>query len=304
MGNTDGLLHNPQAVAHIANTNTLLVCDTNNHRAQVFSLHDNGAQFQRSIGRHGGGDGQLVFATGIAVTRDGKQMVVADYGNHRLQLFDIDSGSFVRAIGWCGGGEGQLCNPQGVAVDRHRRAFVADYGNGRIQVFKLDDASFVRSISSRGVGQSQLLSPHGIAVDDAGRIVVVSDCGNHCISVFDTMGQFLHRLGAQGSDIGMFNNPLGLAMFVANGINRPAEHAGSTGGNGSLRQVAMGISMSVSGDGEEFQVLHDAEHVDRSDNNDNDDNDNDDDTHVVIVVCDSLNRRLQLIEYAIEPLDT
>ena len=39
------------------------------------------------VGAHGSGDGLLIEPTGVAVTADG-HIVVADYQNHRVQIFD------------------------------------------------------------------------------------------------------------------------------------------------------------------------------------------------------------------------
>ena len=57
-----------------------------------------GSVAPRTIGgEQGSGDGQLHWPCDVRFTPDGQQLVVADYGNHRVQCLALD-GSFVREI--------------------------------------------------------------------------------------------------------------------------------------------------------------------------------------------------------------
>jgi DNA-binding beta-propeller fold protein YncE len=58
---------------------------------------------------------------------------VADQGNHRVKVHDLD-GTFVRAFGTRGSGDGQLLSPSGVAL-AGGKLYVADRVNHRISVF-------------------------------------------------------------------------------------------------------------------------------------------------------------------------
>ena len=40
--------------------------------------------------------------------------------------------------------------------------------------------------------------------------MLVSACGNHCVSVFDTKGNYLLFFGEKGSGGGEFNSPVGI----------------------------------------------------------------------------------------------
>ncbi len=64
---------------------------------------------------------------------------VADYNNHRIQVFDSD-GNFVKKFGKQGSQDGQFNVPRGVAVDSNNNLYVADAGNVRIQKIFFDKA--------------------------------------------------------------------------------------------------------------------------------------------------------------------
>ncbi len=79
------------------------------------------------------GEGEFKEPKGIAVG-PGDVIVVADTGNHRVQVFDRD-GTFVRMFGTQGDGDGQLESPEGVGVAADGTIYVADTGNDRVQTF-------------------------------------------------------------------------------------------------------------------------------------------------------------------------
>ena len=64
----------------------------------------------------------------------GNEVIVSDYGNHRMQVFGLD-GTFVRQWGGKGAGPGQFNRSDGVAVVGDE-VVVCDAGNHRVQVFK------------------------------------------------------------------------------------------------------------------------------------------------------------------------
>ena len=76
--------------------NQVYVCDSDNHRIQVFDLDLN---FVRSIGSHGEGRGE--FGTPYDVQFDtAGNMYVAEWGSKRVQVMDT-SGQFIRSF-WSG----------------------------------------------------------------------------------------------------------------------------------------------------------------------------------------------------------
>ncbi len=152
---------------------------------------------------------------GVAVNAEG-QIIVADFGNHRIQLYGRDL-SFVRNWGKQGELPGQFKEPCGVAASPSGEIFVADTWNQRVQVFG-NDGKYLREFASGFYG------PRGIAVDSKGA-VFVADTGNNRIVRFSAAGQKEVEWGAKGSEPGKFFEPDGLAVapdgtvFVADNGN-------------------------------------------------------------------------------------
>jgi hypothetical protein len=82
---------------------------------QVHRLSD--GAYIRTIGSKGSGNGQFAGGYGgVAFDSEGN-LVVADYGNHRVQVLRYSDGAHVRTIGSQGAGAGQFQYPTGVAFD-------------------------------------------------------------------------------------------------------------------------------------------------------------------------------------------
>ncbi len=89
--------------------------------------------FITTWGADGSGNGQFNLPTRIAVDGSGN-VYVADYGNHRVQVF-TNSGAYVTQWGSFGNGPGQFSGNIGIAVDGSGYVYVADTNNQRIQKF-------------------------------------------------------------------------------------------------------------------------------------------------------------------------
>lgn len=90
----------------------------------------------RFVGSSGAGRGDLK-RPGDVVVGPADELVVADTGNHRIQVFDGAGRSQAR---WGGNGHepGQLISPEGVALSPTGDVYVADTGNLRLQRFRID----------------------------------------------------------------------------------------------------------------------------------------------------------------------
>ena len=104
----------------------------------------------------------------------------------------------------------------------------------------------VLSFAKGGSGDGMFNYTMGVAVSD-GDEIVVADCHNHRVQVFDSNGTFLRSVGHKGENAGELTYPVGVAIdkhrniFVAdNGNDRvqifswEGRHLGSFGGKGSL----------------------------------------------------------------------
>ena len=85
------------------------------------------------FGEKGSGDGMFQYSRGVAVT-DRDEIIVADEGNHRVQVFD-SNGTFLRSFGHRGKNAGEFHYPDGLAIDRDGNIFVTDRENYRVQIF-------------------------------------------------------------------------------------------------------------------------------------------------------------------------
>ena len=104
----------------------------------------------------------------------------------------------------------------------------------------------VLCFGKKGLGERMFKNPLGLAVTDKDEIVV-ADCLNHRVQVFDSNGTFLRSFGQKGENAGEFNGPNGIAIgkdrniLVSEYLNHRVQifswegrHLGSFGGNGSL----------------------------------------------------------------------
>jgi len=100
----------------------------------------------------------------LALTPDGRYLVVADMGNDRVLLLDPDQLTIQGIIG-----EKTLSFPHDVIFDAKGRLLVADSGNDRIVIYELQDtqARIVDIIDG-------LDGPEGLAVGPQGRLYVAA----------------------------------------------------------------------------------------------------------------------------------
>uniref|UniRef100_A0A1X7TMB9 Uncharacterized protein n=1 Tax=Amphimedon queenslandica TaxID=400682 RepID=A0A1X7TMB9_AMPQE len=142
----------------------LYVSDVTLHRAQYFSATT--GQYIGQFGSNGNRNGQ--FSTPHGMSTDGKgNILVADYGNKRVQVFKED-GTFVQVI-QCDG------NASDVAVDNEGKIHVTISDQSHVQVFSPDGKNQLDAY------KNNISSPQGIAIDDEGYIFVLNN--NSCLDV-------------------------------------------------------------------------------------------------------------------------
>ena len=81
-GEGDGEFNAPRFLS-VNKAGHLMVCDTMNHRVQVFELS---GKFVTKFGKEGSGL-EFNWPISTAVLSDGR-IVVADFSNHRIQIFE------------------------------------------------------------------------------------------------------------------------------------------------------------------------------------------------------------------------
>jgi len=151
----------------------IAVTDTRNHQIILF---DSYLVVELVFGSYGSAPGRLHAPEGVAFGREG-DLVVADTGNRRIQVFDA-VGKFIRTIP-AEGGENPLMSPRRAFVAEDGKVFVADPEAGKVFVFDPDGRA-VRSIVPAGAPEFR---PTDVAVDRDG-LVYVTDLAASSLLVF------------------------------------------------------------------------------------------------------------------------
>ena len=157
------------------------------------------------------------------------------YSNHRVQVFDADTGTLVRSYGTtgqAGNAKGQFCTPTGLALrsagppgsGQPSIRYVTEANNDRIQAVEADNGTHVRFFGTgvRGAAADQLSWPSGVALhepapgSDQPTLLFVADWSNHRVQIFDAdTGVFVRTIGATGvvgAALGQLNVPTGVMV--------------------------------------------------------------------------------------------
>lgn len=148
-------------------------------------------------------DGQCFEPRGVAIGKDGNLLLVDGKG-HRIQRFSPDGVSYY-VVGSSGKRPLQFNDPVGITVSHSGEVLVCDRRNHRIQVLT-PDLSFTRQIGQFGVDErlnTDLYLPWDVACDSEGQIYV-ADCGHCCVKVFTNDGQYVRKIGSEGTGRGQF----------------------------------------------------------------------------------------------------
>ena len=175
------------------------------NKNSCITIADKAGNFLRKLSRPGDKKGKLNCPRGVAFNSCG-ELVVADTGNHRIQVLDKRSGQLIGTFGRQGSATGEFVRPAGVCVDNRDRVIVTDCGNHRVQVFD-EGGKFLFQFGNKF---EKLNYPfHCVTYQDS---FIVADKENHVIKAFDSKGQFLYKFGGHGNEDGQFGYPGGLVV--------------------------------------------------------------------------------------------
>jgi prepilin-type N-terminal cleavage/methylation domain-containing protein len=122
-----------------------------------------------------------------------KYIYVADYGNSRVQKFNM-SGSYISQFGSAGVGNGQFNGPDFLTADSSGNVYVGEWLGCRVQKFN-SSGSYLMKFGACGTGNGQFASdggPNGVAVDASGNIWVAD--GNNCrVEKFNSSGSYISQ---------------------------------------------------------------------------------------------------------------
>ncbi len=153
---------------------------------EVYKFKKDGS-FILKVGGAGWGNESFDAPAGIA-SPNGLDVYIADYGNHRVQRFDMNL-NYVSSIKQHDiDVKDRLGYPKGVAVDRFGALYVIDGENTR--VVKIKNNTIEGIIGGLDAGEGRLHDPSQIQISDDDIIYVLD---NGSIIEFDLFGNFIQR---------------------------------------------------------------------------------------------------------------
>jgi DNA-binding beta-propeller fold protein YncE len=138
----------------------------------------------------------------VAASPDGARVYAVDTGgvdsqNHRIRVFDTQSGEHLYDIGTRGKETGQFNLPRDIEMGDDGRLYIVDGANFRVQVLEQDGTPV---LAFGGIGRQfgQFSRPKGIGIDPNGNIYV-SDATFGNFQIFNTEGQLLLFVGGRST---------------------------------------------------------------------------------------------------------
>ena len=131
-----------------------------------------------ATGKEGSGPGELDWPCGVAINEATNQIIVANSGNNRVEIFS-ETGEYLNQLG-----DGQLGTPWGIAIHGNS-VYVSSNLKHTVSKYSLTDFSFVKQIGGRGSNNGEFKYPRQLTTDPNGQ-VFVADCYNNRICVLDT----------------------------------------------------------------------------------------------------------------------
>jgi YVTN family beta-propeller protein len=183
----------PASASINAAAHQLYIADTGNHRVQIFDAGT--LAYVATLGAAGvsGSDNAHFDQPGDAeLDPSTNQILVADSGNARIQLFDAGSLAYAATLGGAGGNpedDSHFALPRTAAFDPSTNLIlVADAGaNSRVQVFDAMTYGYVLTLGTTGASgpaNTQFAGPQGVAIDPVHARMFVGDAGNDRVQIF------------------------------------------------------------------------------------------------------------------------
>lgn len=160
----------------------------------------------KTIGRIGQGAGEFLGPMGM-VLNSYQQLYVADTGNNRVQVIDMD-GVFIAEFGSFGWRDGEFDYPTDLAISLDT-LYVADTGNHRVQYCNLVNRIFYPIVTT--TEDYQFDAPEGIGIGRNGEVFVV-DTLNHRWIQFSKSLTPINVMGSFGSNREQFWNPTDIVV--------------------------------------------------------------------------------------------
>jgi sugar lactone lactonase YvrE len=163
---------------------------------------DKGFTFVSMWGSFGKGNGRFDGQNDVDAFKG--RVYVADYANHRIQVFDT-KGNYLTKWGTYGEENGQIHKASALTVVPSGNIYLSDQFNYRIQEFT-SNGTFVTAWGTKGEADGQFLHPHVPGVDSEGNIYV-SDRDLANVQKFTKDGKFIMKWAEQGTEDGQLSKP-------------------------------------------------------------------------------------------------
>ena len=131
---------------------------------------------------------------GVAVNEQ-DEIAVSDVGNHKIHLFK-SNGTHIKSFGGEGTQQGEFKRPAGIAFHSNN-IIAAEQENHRVQQIS-KKGPYRSHFGEEGSLDHQLNKPFGLSIDSDDN-VLVADYRNQLIKIFSAGGQFLSKIGKEGS---------------------------------------------------------------------------------------------------------
>ena len=152
----------------LSRSELLFVCDSSNHRIQVFRNE----QFSYTFGQYGKKPGYFNFPRDVTLNSNEDQLFITDRNNNRVQVFTPD-GEFLRIFGKFSDIPFELQCPVGIYCTPDNHLLISSFANDCVMVLE-EDGRFVSAIEGTYQGKERFSGPCGVIMNN-GQIVIVSD---------------------------------------------------------------------------------------------------------------------------------
>jgi sugar lactone lactonase YvrE len=169
---------------------------------EISTSLDKGFTFVNMWGSFGKGNGRFDGQNDVDALNG--RVYVADYANHRIQVFDT-KGNYLTKWGTYGEENGQIHKASALSIVPSGKIYLSDQFNYRIQEFTAN-GTFVTTWGTKGEADGQFLHPHVPAIDSEGN-VYVSDRDLANVQKFTGDGKFIMKWSEQGSNDGQLSKP-------------------------------------------------------------------------------------------------
>ena len=192
-----GRVKRPRGIA-VNKQGEIAVTDYESH---CVAFLDDAGRFIKKLGSEGESEGHFKHPSDVTFLND-DEILVADEWNHRIQQFNVRTGNAMKIFGRKGARDGEFQNPLSVCTDEQEQVIVSDWLNDRIQISTANGQPLLTVGTS---GPQHISRPLSCTAHK--NKLIASDGVEHCIKVFDKLGQFLRKFGREGNADGCFNKP-------------------------------------------------------------------------------------------------